>query len=76
MKKYQFDVDLINPPTGCSVYSKEKGKKKKIYLVIIEYWPKRRKKARERERETERERKKDSLTEEASDGGKSEFHLH
>jgi hypothetical protein len=37
---------------------------------------KKKKKERVGEGEREREREKDSLTEEASDGGKSEFHLH
>jgi hypothetical protein len=36
---------------------------------------KEKKKTREKEGESDGE-KKDSLTEEASDGGKSEFHLH
>jgi hypothetical protein len=31
---------------------------------------------KKKKREKEKERERDSLTEEASDGGKSEFHLH
>lgn len=49
---------------------RERKKKEKSILSSSNVW------RRERMRERQREKKKDSLTEEASDGGKSEFHLH
>jgi hypothetical protein len=52
-------------------------KKKRIYLVIGHTYKKKKKKKRNERKGRKGEReKKDSLTEEASDGGKSEFHLH
>jgi len=60
MKKHQFDVELINPPTSSSGYSEKKKKegerKRKIYLVIVECMAERRERKWERQRE-----KKDSL---------------
>ncbi len=75
MKKIQVPTSIINQPVFsfslhlfCMCAYKEKES-------ILSSGTHRREEKKRNERKREGE-KKDSLTEEASDGGKSEFHLH